>query len=62
MSILSKKLSEITRKILEYINDNKMFLATASNKIKSPENIFLDESEEIIRTEIKVANVFNKYL
>ena len=62
MSILSKKLSEITKKILEYINDNKKFLATASNKIKSPENIFLDESEEIIRTEIKVANVFNRYL
>ena len=32
-----------------------------SNKIKSAENIFLDESTEIIRNEVKVANIFNKY-
>ena len=31
------------------------------NKIKSTENIFLDESGEIIRNEVKVANVFMKY-
>ena len=32
-----------------------------SNKIKSAENIYLDESGEIIRNEKEVANVFNKY-
>ena len=32
-----------------------------SNEIKSAENIFLDESGEIIRNEVKDANVFNKY-
>ena len=32
-----------------------------SNKIKSADNIFLDESGEIIRNEVKVTNVFNKY-
>ena len=46
-------------------NDNKKFWATVkplfSNKIKSAENIFLDESGKIIRNEVKVANVFNKY-
>ena len=50
---------------LKDINDNKKFWATVkplfSNKIKSAENIFLDESGEIIRNEVKVANVFNKY-
>ena len=48
---------------LKDINDNKKFWATVkplfSNKIKSAENIFLDESGEIIRNEVKVANVFN---
>ena len=29
--------------------------------MKSVENVFLDESGEIIRSEVKVANVFNKY-
>ena len=47
------------------INDNKKFWATVkplfSNKIKSADSIFLDESGEIIRNEVKVANVFNKY-
>ena len=38
-------------------NDNNNF----SNKIKSAENIYLDESGEIIRNEKEVANVFNKY-
>ena len=50
---------------LKDINDNKKFWATVkplfSNKIKSAENIFLDELGEIIRNEVKVANVFNKY-
>ena len=32
-----------------------------SNKVKSADNIFLDESGEIIRNEVKVANVFNRY-
>ena len=51
---------------LNDINDNKKFWATMkplfSNKIKSADNIFLDESGEIIRNEVKVANVFFKYL
>ena len=42
-----------------------MFWATVkplfSNKIKLAENIYLDESGEIIRKEKEVANVFNKY-
>ena len=46
-------------------NDNKKFWATVkpvfSNKIKSAVNIFLDELGEVIRNEVKVANVFNKY-
>ena len=50
---------------LKDINDNKKFWATVkpllSNKIKSAENIFLDESGEIIRNEVKVADVFNNY-
>ena len=50
---------------LNDINDNKKFWATVkplfSNKIKSADYIFLDESGEIIRNEVKVANVFNKY-
>ena len=50
---------------LNHINDNKKFWVIVkplfSNKIKSAENIFLDESREIIRNEVKVANVFNKY-
>ena len=29
--------------------------------MKSVENVFLDESGEIIRSEVKVPNVFNKY-
>ena len=48
---------------LKDINEYKKFWATVkppfSNKIKSAENIFLDESGEIIRNEVKVANVFN---
>ena len=32
-----------------------------SNEIKSAENIYLDESGEIIRNEKEVANLFNKY-
>ena len=32
-----------------------------SNKIKSAENIFLDESGEIIRNQVEAANVFNIY-
>ena len=47
---------------LKDINDNKKFWATVkplfSNKIKSAENIYLDESGEIIRNEKEVANVF----
>ena len=43
------------------INDNKKFWATVkplfSNKIKSAENIYQDESGEIIRNEKEVANV-----
>ena len=50
---------------LKDINDNKKFWATVkplfSNKVKSGENIFLDVSGEIIRNEVKVVNVFNKY-
>ena len=50
---------------LKHINDNNKFWATVkplySNKIKSAENIFLDESGEAIRNEVKAANVFNKY-
>ena len=50
---------------LNDINDNKRFWATVkplfSNKIKSADSIFLAESGEIIRNEVKVANVFNKY-
>ena len=50
---------------LNDINDNKKFWVTVkplfSNKIKSADNIFLDELEEIIRNEVKVANVFKKY-
>ena len=50
---------------LKYINDNKKFWATVkpifSNKIKSAENIYLDESGEVIRNEKEVANVFHKY-
>ena len=45
------------------INDNKKFWAEVktlfSNKIKSAQKIFLDESGEIIRIEVEVANVFN---
>ena len=47
---------------LIYFNDNKKFWTTVkplfSNKIKSAENIYLDESGEIIRNEKEVANVF----
>ena len=32
-----------------------------SDKTKSADSIFLDESGEIIRNKVKVANVFNKY-
>ena len=50
---------------LKDVNDDKRFWATVkpsfSNKIKSVENIYLDESGEIIRNEKEVANVFNKY-
>ena len=50
---------------LKDINGNKKFWVTVkplfSNKIKSAENIYLDESGEIIRNEKEVANVFNKY-
>ena len=50
---------------LNDIDDNKNFCATVkplfSSKIKSVGNIFLYESGEIIRNEVKVANVFNKY-
>ena len=50
---------------LKDINDNTKFWATVkplvSNKITSSENIYLDESGEIIRNEKEVANVFNKY-
>ena len=45
--------------------NNKKFWATVKplflNKIKTAENIFLDESGEIIRNEVQVASVFNKY-
>ena len=45
--------------------NNKKFWATVkplfSNKIKTAENIFLDESGEIIRNEVQVASVFNNY-
>ena len=48
---------------LNEINDNKSATVKPlfSNKIKSADNIFLDESGEIIRNEVKFANVFNKY-
>ena len=50
---------------LKDINESRKFWATVkplfSNKIKSAENIFLDESGEIIRNEVEVANVFNRY-
>ena len=50
---------------LKDINDNKRFWVTVkplfSNKVKSAENIYLDDSGEIIRNEKEVANVFNKY-
>ena len=50
---------------LEDINESRKFWATVkplfSNKIKSAENIFLDESGEIVRNEVEVANVFNTY-
>ena len=50
---------------LKDIDDNNKFWTTVkplfSNKIKSAENIYLDESEEIIRNEKEAANVFNKY-
>ena len=50
---------------LKDINDNKYFWATVkplfSNKIKPVETTLLDESWEIIRNQVKVANVFNKY-
>ena len=49
---------------LKGINDNKSFCTTVkplfSDKMKSAENFFLDESVEIIKNEVKVANVFNK--
>ena len=50
---------------LKEINRNKKVWATVkplfSNKIKSAESIYSDESGEIIRNEVKVANVFNTY-
>ena len=50
---------------LKEINDNNKFWAITKplffNKIKLSENIFPDESGEIIRNEVKVANAFNKY-
>ena len=49
---------------LKDINNNKKFWATVkplfSNKSKSAENIYLDESEEIIRNEKEVANVLSR--
>ena len=65
MSVLSKKPKRnyYENSDLKDINEYKKFWATVkppfSNKIKSAENIFLDESGEIIRNEVKVANVFN---
>ena len=63
MSVLSKKLSKIMTNLKD-INDNKKFWARAKplffNKISSAENIFLDESEELIKSEVKVAYVFDK--
>ena len=50
---------------LKDINDNKVWATVKplfSNKIKSAENIYLDESGEIIRNEKDVANIFHKYL
>ena len=67
MSVLSKKAKRnyYENLALNDINDNKKSWATVkplfSNKIKSADNIFLDESEEIIRNEVNVAIVFNKY-
>ena len=50
---------------LNDINNSKKFWATVkplfSNKIKSADNIFLDESGEIIRNKVKVVNIFNEY-
>ena len=47
---------------LKDITVNKKFWAAVkslfSNKIKSAENIFVDESGEIVRDEVEVANVF----
>ena len=50
---------------LKEIDENNKFWAIIKplffNKIKLSENIFLDESREIIGNEVKVANAFNKY-
>ena len=50
---------------LKDIDDNKKLWATIkplfSKKIKTAEDIFLDELGEIIKNEVKVANAFNKY-
>ena len=50
---------------LKDVDDNKKLWATIkplfSKKIKTAEDIFLDELGEIIKNEVKVANAFNKY-
>ena len=50
---------------LKDVHDNKKLWATIkplfSKKIKTAEDIFLDELGEIIKNEVKVANAFNKY-
>ena len=49
---------------LKDINDKKIWATVKpvfSNKIKSAENIYQDESGEIIRNETEVAKVFNTY-
>ena len=66
VSLIKKaKLNYYENLELKDINDNKKFWPTVkplfSNKIKSAENIYLDESGEIIRNEKEVANVFNQY-
>ena len=50
---------------LNDINDNKKFWTTVKslfcNKIKSVENITLDENGKLVRNEKEVANIFNDF-
>ena len=50
---------------LNNINDNNKFWTTVKplfcNKIKSVENIMLDENDKLVRNEKEVANIFNNF-